>query len=1518
VRAISGEVQPTEKLILQLAGGFMLKRIFVPLLVLTLYATTVHADIKISKSEDKKLGTVLRVSNKYIDFTLCPDKGGAINSFKYLGTQFATAEGILNDHLWSQKMAGDFWKKQYSYRIKKGRGSVSIELNRAGETGIYQFLEIHKKITVTADSPVLKVAYTWLNRKNSMSKMKIKAWFHYLVMGPGKNQYYAPESTGIKQFDWNSGDPMTERWLYDCAAGWTGVVNPKSGKGIVFTPEYKYLQCFYNWKNRKISTLEWRNTPVTIECGKTFSTSFDMIPFNGLNAINGAGNGIVGELKTDSVRIFSSIPRKVNVTVIKSGGSILKKSTINLVPNKVTVLKFSKNLNALTCKIEKNGKLLTELKRGIPQAPLKFTWKPREKRYKEAQVALPWRFKLADKLDLPYIPFAKPWAGGRLKVFFLVDLRSIANVISMKERMDIESFYTTLPYKWWTTGWIQPQQMPTGWIQIADVVKKEAFKALPGDLQKAAPQVIVVGETSSLKYSRVHFGWNLLPPQIRKQVMKMVQNGTGLVIVGTNIRQGDWKDGLEDIYKKSQPAASVTSDPAIPAKYKKCARIAKYGKGTVVFLRYRANGLLPHMSFEQVENRLDETLFSMPVRAVLTAGNKNFSGGNAVKTEKLYLRGGIEYTKKPTIAGDYVAVKIARDNSGKVVDWSFDKLKVESPCRITSVKTSKECYGKDETVTVNVKLNAPGDTVELECFDNYGRLIKHLSDSANSNKKTYRFKVDNPLTVIYKLVVTLSQGNKVVSRETAKFYLPYVYETKPNFMFHVWGGTLQKLPEYYIGGFQDKVKNIGFESICEGTVWRIAETSKYNAAANFRVALINLSWTGVKPNIAADMNSRYKKTGDTKFLIRNPCMNNPQQRGAIEKKITRAASAAAQYGPMIYMLGDEMSLTTEGGATPLDICFSPYCLHKFQAELRKQFGAISKLNSAWGSSFKSFEQVKPLTLDQAIKQNKWASWLAHRQFMDTVYANYFKWTTNAIRRVNPKAMIGESGIHDKMSVYGGYAWPKRMKYEKVALFYGTGVLPMSFAERHKFNFSSWCLGYADEIAKDKFDLWQALFRGQNMISLFCSSILINPDMSLSYYGKSLKPIIQEALSGPGDALAAADKQTSPVAILISQKSLLISYIQKQQGVIDTYQLYRTGIDMWLNLLLKYGYSPYYVNAPQLTEGILEKRKCKTLILPMTYVLTPQEAEAVRRFVKNGGIVIADACTAIWNQYGQPLEKGRLDDVFGIKRNASKLVSASVGYNFQGNKIVASILEDGLILSSQAFASSSADSVDTFFGSISFGAKSGNNRMTVNKYGQGKAFYLGALGLKLDYPGGALPLTLLRQNGIEPFVEVTSTKGVSESENGTFKSGEITYYGVIDTNKRDKSKKSVRFANRGYVYGMRSGRDYGLTQKVALKSDGAKLFAVLPRRPAFKVFVPSEVKRGTAIKIKVTTNIKGKYPFHVKVVRPDGKVVKELVRNIFALVKHPVPFALNDLTGIWEIVVKDVITGKTTTTEIKVK
>lgn len=1516
-----------------------MKMIFCVLAASLFTAISSQANVKLVKSKDAKLGTVIELSNAYVKLRLFPDKGGAIKSFKYDGVEFASHDGMLNDHLWDQRLHGDFWERQYSYKVEKGNGFITVKLSRVGESGLYQFIEIHKSITIRSGSPALLIKYTYLNRNNSRSDIQVKPWFHYVVGGPGENAYLAPSTKGISKFNWVPGDKMSERWLYDCARGWTGFVNKKTKTGLVFTPEYKYLQCFYSWKNSELATLEWRLAPITIQCGKSFSTEFEVIPFKGLDIVSGAGNGIVGELTDDSVNLFSAENETVNVKVLNSAGAVLKSETKTLPPNTALSIKFPKQSAEVTCEISKNGKLSLDLKRGVSTKPLEFAWEPLEKRKLQKEKKLSWRYKISDNLNLPFIPFAKPWSGGKLKVFFLLNLSAVANVISLEKRMDIEPSYTLLPANWWGIGWLSPKMMPVGPLQIAKRVRAKALDKLPTDLDNAKPQVVLVGEFFSLKYRKAQYDWNFFPKSIQKKLLKMVENGTGLVVVGRPTKKAPWKSGLQTIYDKALPAPEITTDPALPANLANCAKIAKHGKGKIVFLNYHASGLIPHLTYEQVQDRLQEVLFTLPARAILASADKLTPKAKTANTSSIYLRNGIEYTKKPSIAGEYVELKVDRDKDGRVARWKFNNIKVKSPVYITKLKPDKEIYKKGEQISVSVKLNKPalGGKLILDVYDNHERLVQKISFPSKTAENEFQFRLDNPLTVLHSIVAILTVDGNAVSSETSAFYIPGVFSESNPFLFHLWCGTLQSIPEYYIKPMVEAAKTMGFGSICEGTAWRLGESSKFYAKENLRIAPININRVYLKDAVAIKMNRLYKDTGDTKYLTRSPCFNDQVYRDAIKEKLRKVAKIVQKYGSTVFMLGDEMSLTTEGGELPIDICFSNQCLHSFRQSLKKRYNSLANLNGAWYSSFKKWEDVVPSTLQESEKSGKWASWMDHRQQMDTVYAGYFKLASDAIREINPRGMVGESGIHDKLSVYGGYDWSKRMKAEKVALFYGTGTLPMSFADRHKFVFSSWSLGYSAKIEKNKFTLWRALLRGQNMISYFYICYTVNPDMRLSYYGKGMKEPMLEVANGIGDALVRSDKVTSPIAILASQRSLLISFIKKNQGVIDTYRLYRVNTRMWTDLIMGYGYTPYFIDQTQLSANELEKRGCKALILPMTYSLTKNDAEEIRQFVKNGGMVIADACTATYDENGNKLEKGMLDDLFNITRNKSHLKSVMTKYDFRDEVVSAGIIETGVEMKGKVLARSKAGEKDDFFGSISFENSGNDQTMTKNSYGKGIAYYLGATRLKLSSEKGCMITTLLEDAGIKPSMEITSTKGLVTSENGSFASGEIKYYGIILDKKQAILKNTIEFDSSGCIYEVRSGLKLGEGNKVVIpqKPQGAKLFAVLPRPPLLYAYIPPLTDttlnytiddgvpsmpgtcQGRAIEVQLKSNIKGKYPLRITVRAPSGKVSNALSRNAFAPSIIKIPFALNDETGVWQIEIQDVITKKKLIKKIKV-
>jgi hypothetical protein len=159
-----------------------------------------------------------------------------------------------------------------------------------------------------------------------------------------------------------------------------------------------------------------------------------------------------------------------------------------------------------------------------------------------------------------------------------------------------------------------------------------------------------------------------------------------------------------------------------------------------------------------------------------------------------------------------------------------------------------------------------------------------------------------------------------------------------------------------------------------------------------------------------------------------------------------------------------------------------------------------------------------------------------------------------------------------------------------------------------------------------------------------------------------------------------------------------------------------------------------------------------------------------------------------------------------------------------------------------------------------------------------------------------------------------------TEHRYLSSGEINYYGIILDEKHNTEINTVQFPVSGQVYEIRSGRKIGEGDEVDVPKQptGAKLFAVLPRTPVARVDAPSSVKRGDSAELKVSVNIKGRYPFHIVAIKPSGKKTRCPNSVVFAPANYIIPFALNDETGIWKIEIQDFITKKTITKQIVVR
>ena len=140
---------------------------------------------------------------------------------------------------------------------------------------------------------------------------------------------------------------------------------------------------------------------------------------------------------------------------------------------------------------------------------------------------------------------------------------------------------------------------------------------------------------------------------------------------------------------------------------------------------------------------------------------------------------------------------------------------------------------------------------------------------------------------------------------------------------------------------------------------------------------------------------------------------------------------------------------------------------------------------------------------------------------------------------------------------------------------------------------------------------------------------------------------------------------------------------------------------------------------QIEAGKLIEGGYKVLALPFVQSLSVEEIEQIKKFVENGGMLIADYRTGIRDKHGKVFTKSPLDELFGIERSSYEL-----------EKQYTQVVVDDL------YAGHSYGQVKTLFHNANVKVvsdkavvigthESGAPLFISNKYGKGNTMYLNA-------------------------------------------------------------------------------------------------------------------------------------------------------------------------------------------------
>ena len=396
-------------------------------------------------------------------------------------------------------------------------------------------------------------------------------------------------------------------------------------------------------------------------------------------------------------------------------------------------------------------------------------------------------------------------------------------------------------------------------------------------------------------------------------------------------------------------------------------------------------------------------------------------------------------------------------------------------------------------------------------------------------------------------------------------------------------------------------------------------------------------------------------------LIRTPCLSDAAYLQTLKASLIERATICSDHAPAGYTLGDECFLATSG-----DVCFSEHCLADFPAFLMRRHGTPEALNAAWG---RPVPEPSKLPLAQAREHSDPGAWVDHRLHAEDRFTSAVALGRDAIRQADPDARVGFDGAFDT-GTHSGYNW--------WALSQTMGVWNAYWQQDQHLALKSyaspdaltglWYGGYVygpggkTHAHHVRWLPWYSLAHRMNG-AWFYSPYTSVGGAGETGFGPDFRPFpcwsnsaeeLAEIKAGIGKLILTASPYPPQVGILTSPASMhALTYHRLTPGHI-------TAVDRAADILDDLCVPYELVADAAVAEGALRQKPYRVLWMPMACALSRSVCDEISEFTARGGMVIADAIPAVCTESGAPLPHGRLDDLFGIRREGPVRLEMVVG------------------------------------------------------------------------------------------------------------------------------------------------------------------------------------------------------------------------------------------------------------------
>ena len=636
---------------------------------------------------------------------------------------------------------------------------------------------------------------------------------------------------------------------------------------------------------------------------------------------------------------------------------------------------------------------------------------------------------------------------------------------------------------------------------------------------------------------------------------------------------------------------------------------------------------------------------------------------------------------------------------------------------------------------------------------------------------------------------------------------------------------------------------------------------------------------------------------------RHPSLSDPEWLKKIHDRLVACARINSAYRPLFYNLGDESGIADLAAFWDFD--FSDQSLAEMRTWLKAQYGSLAALNQQWGTNFTAWDLVTPMTTNEAMKQtdDNFSSWADFKEWMDVSFANATKMGVDAIRSVDPDAYVALEG--GQVPGWGGYDYARLSKILPAIEAYDLGAnveILQSLNPKLVRVITSGGKG-----PSEKWRMWYELLHGNRGLIVWDDKHeFVNNDATVGPRGKEAAPFYTELTNGIGALFINSERQSDPIAIHYSQPSLRTEWMLEQkpkgeQWVKRTSSTEEGGDfqrlrESYCRLIEDLGLQYRFVSYDQVENGELLRGGYRVMILPRSSAISRSEADAMHRFVEQGGVLIADGEPAVFDEHSRKLATSLLWDLFGGPHNGP-LTERPFG---QGKAIYVNL-----------------DMVNYY-----------RNRL----FGK-EQDALRPMG-KLFKDASVAPVFALTESSGEPAVGI---------EVHTFRNGGVSVVGLLAnaqlyvedlgppdaiSNQRFEKPRAVLLTlpSECYIYDVRAAKALGKIKELRVQLDpyDPTVLSISPVPfPTLVVSAPARLGRGQSGQLGLSfsgSTPASSHVFHTDVVDPAGKVVAHYSGNVLApsgRADKLLPLALNDQPGKWTIRVKDQLSGQAQTKSIEV-